>query len=385
MVLTDTIHYVLSLFQTRQSRENILDIESCTLHITDPRHSKNQKYPFSSLMLIVFSSVISGYDTPDAMVEFAKLKQGWLQKYVTLETIPCIETLRYFIACIHPDQLIKGFQAFVDSAVEGDIISIDGKTMRGTRNQAFEALHVVSAWSKAQGITLAALESKGKSNEIKTVPDLLELIDVKGATVTTDAMSCQRDIAAKIQAKGGDYVLQLKNNQANLLKEVEAYHHKLERDGYLDIKHEQFEEIDKGHGRVETRICHHIELNDWVSGRELWAGAQSIIRMERSRFTSKGETTEVAWYLSSLEIGAKHAATAVRGHWECENKLHWRLDVIFKEDECRLRTGALQMAILKRFCMNLLTMKDTSKRRMKHKVMAAAIDDEYREKMLFTG
>lgn len=339
-------------------------------------------------MLIIFSSVVSGYDTPDSMVEFTKLKLDWLRQFVELKTVPCAETLRFLIACIRPDELIKGFQAFVDSspaAVEGDIIALDGKTMRGTRNSTFDAIHVVSAWSRSQGITLAALESKGKSNEIKTVPELLDLIEIKGATVTTDAMSCQRAIAAKVRERQGDYVLQLKNNQANLLKEIQAYYHKLEREGYPATRHERFEEIDKGHGRLETRIYHHLELSDWVSGIDAWPGARSIIRVERNRRKVTGDSSEVAWYLSSLEIDAQHAATAVRGHWEVENKLHWRLDVIFKEDACRLQSGALTMAVLKRFCMNLLTIKDPSKRRLKHKVMAAAIDDQYRANILFAG
>ncbi|UZE95123.1 ISAs1 family transposase [Alkalimarinus alittae] len=214
--------------------------------------------------------------------------------------MPCAETLRFFIACIKPNELIKGFEAFVNplnSAAEGDVIAIDGKTMRGTRHGVFDALHVVSAWSKNQGITLAALESKGKSNEIKTVPELLELIDVKGATITTDAMGCQRAIVAKIRDGQDDYVLQLKNNQENLLKEIKAYHHKLEREGYANTKYEQFEEIDKGHGRLEIRGYQHFELSDWVSCKDAWSGAQSVVRVERSRSTAKGESTEVAWYL----------------------------------------------------------------------------------------
>ena len=365
-----------------------MDIESCTIHITDPRNPKNQKHSLSSLLLITFSSVISGYDTPDSMVEFAKLKIDWLRQYVDIENVPCAETLRYFIACVKPNELIKGFEAFINSpelASENDIIAIDGKTMRGTRHGAFDALHMVSAWSKEQGITLAALESEGKSNEIKTIPKLLDLLDIKDATITTDAMGCQRDIAAKIHQGNADYVLQIKNNQKNLLQEIQAYHHKLERDGYEDIHHEMFEEIDKGHGRLEVRTYQHIELNDWVTGKEAWCGARSAVRVERSRTTQKGTSQEVAWYLSSLKVNAKYAAKAVRGHWEVENKLHWRLDVIFKEDACRSQSGALTMGVLKRFCMNLLTTKDTSKRRMKHKVMAAAIDDDYRSRMLFAG
>lgn len=364
-----------------------MNIEDCTIHITDPRKLKNQKHSFESLLLIIFSSVISGYDTPDTMVEFSKLKFKWLNLHANMSSVPCAETLRYFIACIKPDELIKGFEAFVSSSTPStkDIISIDGKTMRGTKHGAFDALHLVSAWSQEQGITLAALESEGKSNEIKTIPKLLDCLNIEDAIITTDAMGCQRDIADKIQQGKGDYVLQLKDNQKNFLKEIKAYHHKLEREGYGKVKHELFEEIDKGHGRLEIRKYQHLELSSWVEHAKSWQGARSIVRVERTRITKNGESQEVSWYLSSLEVDANQAAKAVRGHWEVENKLHWRLDVIFKEDEYCSQSCALTMGLLKRFCMNLLILNDGNKRRMKHKVMAAAIDDDYRSKVLFTG
>lgn len=362
-----------------------MDLESCTIHITDPRKSKNLQYSLQSLMLIVFSSVISGYDTPSGMAEFAKIKLDWLRKFVDLKQAPCKETLRFFLCSIQPHQLIKGFEAFVRSSPDGDIISIDGKTMRGTRTENHHPLHVISAWSQSQGITLAALESKGKSNEIKTIPELVDCIDVKNATVTTDAMGCQKDIAQKIREGEGDYVLQIKNNQASLLEEIKAWHHKKTREGFSGILHEQYEEVDKGHGRMEQRVYEHFELDDWIEGRSQWAGLQSAIRVQRTRTTSSGESSEVSWYISSLAVEARHAAAAVRGHWEVENKLHWRLDVIFREDDCRLQSGGLSMAVIKRFCMNLLSVKDDSKRTMKNRVMAAAIDDAYREQVLLSG
>lgn len=175
--------------------------------------------------------------------------------------------------------------------------------MRGTAHGGFDAIHVVSAWSQAQGITLAALESSGKSNEIKTIPKLLDIINIKGATVTTDAMGCQCAIASKIRQQEGDYALQLKNNQANLLNEIKAYHHKLERDGYGDIQHEQHEEVDKGHGRLEQRRYLHFELSDWVACAQDWEDARSVIWVQRSRTTAKGEITETALAVSQCEAG----------------------------------------------------------------------------------
>lgn len=362
-----------------------MNIQSCTAHVTDPRSTKNQRYSLASLMLIVFSSAISGYDTPESMVEFAKLKHKWLQQHVTLKTIPCAETLRAFVCSIHTDELIKGFQAFVREAGFDDIIAIDGKTMRGTRHSVFDTVHVVSAWSKARGITLSAVKTKEKSNEIKAIPKLLDLIDVNDAIVTTDAMGCQREIASRIRERGGDYVLQIKGNQKQLRAEIEAFYHKSRREDFNNIAHDYHEEVDKGHGRIEQRMAHHVALDQWVGSADHWSGAKSFIRIERKTLTGQRETSETAWYLSSLEVNAERAAEAVRSHWEIENKLHWQLDVTFKEDECRLASGAMAIAVIKRFCMNLLKVNDTSKRRMKHRVMAAAIDDDYRSKILLSG
>lgn len=336
-------------------------------------------------MLIVFSSTISGYDTPEGMVEFAKLKFDWLRQFVPLESVPCSETLRFFICSINTAELIQGFESFVQDASEGDIISLDGKTMRGSRHGVFDAIHMVSAWSKKQGITLSALKSKDKSNEIKTIPDVLNLIDINGAIITTDAMGCQVDIASHIYRSGGDYVLQIKGNQKALYTEIEAYYHKLRRENFVNIVHEKYEDIDKGHGRIEQRITHQVELSKWVSSAQRWCNAKSFIRTERKTITAKGERSEISWHLSSLSVDAERSADAIRSHWGVENNLHWQLDVTFKEDQCLLASGAVAMAVIKRFCMNLLKLKDTSKRRMKHRVMAAAIDDEYRTKILLSA
>lgn len=364
-----------------------MDIEACTLHIKDPRNEKNRVYSLDSLLFLVFSSVLSGYDSVDSIVEFGQLKLGWLQKYVHLPRVPSRETLRFLIACLKAEELIRGFEAFIslNNCRQNDIISIDGKSMRGTATNGAEALHVLSAWSKRSGITLCALASSGKKNEIKTVPKLLDNLQLKGATVSTDAMNCQRDIAAKIIAGGGDYVLPLKANQNALFEEVKAYEHKVNREQFEGCPHEVFEEVDKGHGRVEVRTYTHILLNDWVSKKSHWAGARSIVKVDRTRDTKGQKQQESSWYLSSLDINARHAAEAIRGHWEVENNLHWRLDVIFKEDAYRSNNCGLNMGIIKRFCMNLLTLNDTSKRRMKHKVMASAIDDDYRAKILLNG
>lgn len=362
-----------------------MNLEQSTQYITDPRQDKNKKYTLSSLMLIIFSSMVSGYDTPESMVEFAKLKLDWLRKFTVLNSVPCAETIRFFLCSIKSEELIKGYESFIQASSEGDVISLDGKAMRGTRHGVFDTVHIVSAWSKKQGITLSSLASKNKSNEIKIIPKLLDVINSENAIITIDAMGCQVEIATKIRSKNADYILQLKDNQKSLRTEIEAYYHKLNREGFSEIVHDRSDDVDKSHGRIEQRRAHHVELSDWVSTAERWPDAKSFIRLERNTIISDGERSEVSWYLSSLDVNAERAAGAIRSHWGVENNLHWQLDVTFKEDQCLMAMGAETIAVIKRFCMNLLKLNDTSKRRMKHRVMAAAIDDDYRTKILLSG
>ena len=355
--------------------------------VTDPRQAKNQKYSFESLMLIAFSSIISGCESVEEINLFAKTKLDWLRKFVELPGVPCVETLRYFICAVNPNELSACFQSFAQQhnvKGQGDHLAIDGKTMRGSKNKDEGAIHLFSVWSRTHGITLSMLESEGKKNEIKTIPKILDSVDIEGATVSLDAMGCQKAIATKIIEKKGDYVLQLKGNQGSLLEQVEAFYHLQVRENFKGLGHEVFEEADKGHGRLELRTYTHFSITDWVEGAEKWTGLKSIIRACRVRESDDKRQEEVSWYISSPDIDAKKCSTVVRDHWSVENQLHWRLDVVFHEDKCAIHSahGAKNMGIIKRYCMNLLS-QDTTVKRMKHRLKVAAMDDSYRERVLF--
>ncbi|MEJ2045376.1 MAG: ISAs1 family transposase [Reinekea sp.] len=241
--------------------------------MTDPRDQKNQHYSLESLLLIIFASTISGYDPLDGTVEFAQLKLNWLNKYVDLKRVPCAETLRYFLACLSVDELIRGYQAFIQSDPTKDVIAIDGKTMRGTARNGRDALYVLSAWSADQGISLGALASEGKSNEIKTIPKLLDTINIQGA------MGCQRSIAAKIRERQGDYALQVKANPCGRVV--------IQR---LDIKTEGVS-ISRDQSTSEFRM-----LRGWCpaySGRNSvlgssWELQEPVITMLREKCKSQG-------------------------------------------------------------------------------------------------
>jgi predicted transposase YbfD/YdcC len=366
-------------------------INECFGEIEDPRSHTNKIYSLEALLLIIFSAVISGYDSAEEMSEFATLKLSWLQQFVDLKRAPSAETLRFLLCALCPQQLTDCFShlaRYHNLSSKGDCIAIDGKTMRGTRHTGHEAVHIISAWSHTHGITLAALESKGKKNEIATLPDIIDYVSVQDAIFSTDAMGCQTSVADKIKSSGNDYVLQLKDNQATLLRDIQAYHHKLEREGFTADECNTFEEVDKGHGRIEVRRYTQFLLTDWIDNLDNWTGLTTAIKVERRRIIADEETQETAWYISSLPMNPKVAARAIRCHWSVENPLHWRLDVVFRDDDYSVYSakGAVNMAIIKRFCMNLLKQQAPETKRsrtFKSKVMACAIDDNFRETALF--
>ena len=366
-----------------------MTIEQIVSVVRDPRNTKNQKYTLFELLLIVIASTISGYYDPDEMADFAKEKVSWLRKFSTYDYgTPSHETLRYFLCAINPEHLIECFTRFVKESsfdFENDVVSIDGKTMKGSgHNDSTDAIHIISAWSNSHGLTLAALESKGKKNEIKTVPEVIDMLQVKNATITLDAMGCQKEICKKIINSGNQYVLQIKDNQKNLLQQVKAYHHILLRTNFENILYSEFETVEKSHGRIEHRKYTQFELTDWVDVLDDWPGLKTAIHVSRSREIKGKVVTEESWYISSRDPDAEKASKAVRQHWGVENQLHWRLDVIFEDDGCLMHSGfgPVNISLIKRFCMNLLT-KDQSKKPTKKKIMRAAITDSYRERMLF--
>lgn len=288
--------------------------------VKGPRKDKNQKYTLFELILIVLSSAISGYLDPEDMAYFAKEKADWLRKFAPFKFgTPSHETLRYFLCAINPAHLVQGFVECVsksDFDFKDDIISIDGKTIRGSGSQdSKSAIHAINAWSNEHGITLAALESRGKKNEIKTIPEVIDMLDVKRATMTTDAMGCQKEIAKKIIESGNDYVLQLKKNQNNLLEQVKAYHHMLLRTKFEDVIYSEYETIEKSHGRIEIRKYTQFELTDWVDGIDDWSKLTTGIHVERIRDIKGQIQKEESWYISSLSPDAEAAERAVRLHW----------------------------------------------------------------------
>ena len=267
-----------------------------------------------------------------------------------------------------------------------EVVAVDGKTSRRSHNKrkGIAALHMVSAWGSSSRLVLGQEATKEKSNEITAIPALLKLLELKGCIVTIDAMGCQRDIAKQIIEQKGDYVLGLKGNQGLLHEAVKDYFEVAINSDFKHLPHDYYEESDKGHGRLEVRKYWIVEDLTTLPNPEQWKGLRSIGMVQRECTVGEETTTEIRYFINSIKAEAKLFAHAVRNHWGVENRLHWCLDVTFREDDCRIRTGNAPaiMSMMRHICLNLFQ-KESSKLSIKKKRLKAAWNDDYRYKVLF--
>ena len=365
--------------------------------IEDPRHPRNTLYPIEEILLLAICGAISGADDFVSIAEFGEAKLGWLRRLLPFEHgVPSHDTLTRVFGQIEPSEFERCFRAWtrrVEKKTDGQVVAVDGKTLRGSRDRASEEgpLHLVEAWATGQELLLGQRRSEGGTNEIATIPRLLEVLTLEGCIVTTDAMGCQTDVAETITEAGADYVLRLKDNQKSLRADVERLFK-----ARLDIGVEPgYTDVDGGHGRVETRRCWAID----VAGKGLvdegrWPGLRSVALVETERFIAEphaeagpaeGETeTERRSLISSLEPDAAKILEASRRHWQIENGLHWVLDVAFEEDHSQVRTqnAAENLALVRRLVASAVKQDNRVDAGTKNKRKRAGWDDNYREHLL---
>jgi predicted transposase YbfD/YdcC len=298
--------------------------------------------------------------------------------------IPCADTFRRVFTALEPEQFQACFLSWVRSLVDstdGKLIAIDGKTVRHSfaGEEGKGPLHVVSAWVAQNQLVLAQVVTDAKSNEITAIPRLLELLDLRGSTVSIDAMGCQKKIAEAIVGGGGDYVLALKDNQPTMHQEVEQFFESARADAFCDTRSDQAESVDGDHGRIEVRRVFASDDIGWMADKSDWKGLQSVVMVESERTVGSNTSTERRYSLTSRAAHAAVLAECVRGHWGIENKLHWVLDMAFDEDRSRIRRGNApdNFALLRKIALNLLKLEKTCKRGLEAKRKRAAWDQGY--------
>lgn len=346
--------------------DDVGSILECFQDLEDPRSAVNRKHLLGDLIVISICAVIAGADGPQAIGIWAASNRDWLKQHLELPYgIPSHDTIGRLLAVLKPAAFQTCFQNWIRALRTGEIpsgeqevIAIDGKALRRShdRKHNLGALFLVSAWSVEHGVSLGQLATEEKSNEITAIPELINIIDVAGAIVTIDAAGCQKTIAGKIVDGGGDYVLALKGNQGNLHKSVEEWITEQMENGFANVTVRKHQQTVKGHGRLDQLTYYQFEAPKTLPGFSNWKKFRTIGIAIRVSEEGDKVTREVRYFISSLRLGVKRFASAVRGHWGIENTLHWCLDVTFREDESRLRNrhAADNVAWLKRFAISLL-------------------------------
>jgi predicted transposase YbfD/YdcC len=334
--------------------------------LEDPRSTINQRHPLVSVVVIALLAVLAGAGGPTAIARWAALKEGLLSQVLDLPNgVPRKDVFRRILMVLKPAAFQACFanwlralraEAVAETGVEQPVLAVDGKTARRShdRSRGLGALHAVSVWAGEYGLALGQAACAEKSNEITAIPEVLRLVDIRGAIITIDAMGAQKAIAEQIVDGGGDYVLALKGNQETLHQAVIDYiDDQLEGDLADAQEHVTTE---KGHGREERRTYLQLPAPEELPGFGLWEGLKSIGLTTSSCVRDGKEAVEIRYYISSLELDVETFARAVRGHWSIENSCHWSLDMAFREDESRLRERHLRenFAWLNRFALSLL-------------------------------
>jgi len=355
--------------------------------LTDPRcpHAPHSRHLLMDILVIAVCAVISGAEGWEDLEEYGKANAEWLGDLLDLpHGIPGHDTFRRVLSRLAPEELTQCFIAWtqaLSAASGGDIVSIDGKTLRHSFDQATStaAIHMVSAWASANRLVLGQLKVEEKSNEITAIPALLRLLDVTGAVVTIDAMGCQKEIAKTITEQGADYVLALKDNHPTLSEAVTLFLNDARATGFADIAHAYHETVDGDHGRIETRRYWITSEIEWLGAKASWSNLHSVGMVEARREVGETVQVETRYFLTSLPAQGVRFAQAVRQHWGIENSLHWVLDVSFAEDACRIRKdkGAQTFAVLRHIALNLLRREPHHKRGIKARRKRAGWDRDY--------
>jgi predicted transposase YbfD/YdcC len=354
-------------------------------HLVDPRIERTKLHSLKDILALTICAVLSGCNDWEEIEIYGISKEKWLKTFLALPNgIPSHDTINRLFSALDTKDLQECFIEWVQSIAgisNGKVISIDGKRLCNAGTDGKKSIiHMVSAWSNANNMVMGQVKTDDKSNEITAIPALLDLLVLEGSIVTIDAMGCQTAIAEKIVDQKADYVLAVKDNQTHLLDDI--------RDAFAQTFETPCDtSIETAHGRIEKRTCKVITDMDWVSKAGNWKKLQSIISIETKRTDKKsgGIQLEQRFYISSLSTTPKHFNEIIRGHWGIENKLHWCLDVVFKEDYSTKQAGnaAENFSLITKIALNLLKNENSKKRSLKNKRLLCGWDETFLANLLF--
>jgi predicted transposase YbfD/YdcC len=367
--------------------------------MSDPRIDRRKEHDLVDILVIAICTLLCGGEGFNDMEDFGQAKLDWFKSFLSLRNgIPSHDTFNRVFAALDPREFLDCFLRWTQSlrqAVSQEIVALDGKALRRAMNRGQSVKYVVSAWAASNGLVLGQLKVADKSNEITAVPELLRVLELSGCIVTLDAMGCQKKTAKEVIEADADYVLALKGNQETVHEEVKSFLDatlaeqqgprpvgaKLSREAATLVS---VETVEKDHGRMEIRRYYQSDCLDWFADRSKWEGLKSVGLVESVRELEGHKTVERRYYLSSLPLAVETFARAVRSHWGVENNVHWIMDVCFREDQSRARTGyaAENLATLRRLALNLLKREKTKKRGIRGKQLNAGWDNAYLLRLL---
>jgi predicted transposase YbfD/YdcC len=365
-----------------------LDMAHPFAALEDPRDPRYTTHLLGDILTIALCATLSGAKSFADMTAFGRSKEAWLRSLglALPHGIPAHDTCRDVFRHLNPTAFQDCFTSWINARgarLGWEHIQIDGKSLRGSRGPDGTCLHLVSAWVGAPALTLGQVAVEDKSNEITAIPKLLELLELEGALLSSDALGCQKAIAQAIRATGADYLLQVKGNPPTLEADLNAAIETAFEADFEGFDHDVWVGESRGHGREEERVCLVLYNLAGLSTRADWVDVQAIVRLSRTIWEGDQETFEVAHYISSRRGRAEELGSATRGHWGIENGLHWVLDVIFREDDSRLkdRTAGETLGQLRRVAASLLR-QDQSGGSVSGKLLRAGWDDDFRLHLL---
>jgi predicted transposase YbfD/YdcC len=357
--------------------------------LPDTRQSGKVKYPLDEILLLCLLAVVAGAEAITDIARFGRLKLALLRRFRPFEDgTPAHDHLGDILATLDTEAFERCFVAWVAAqiGVPAEVVAIDGKTVRRSGSKTSKKkkkglegpIHIVSAFAARQRLVLGQVKVGEKSNEIVAIPKLLGMLKIEGAVVTIDAMGCQRDIAQTILDKKADYIFALKGNQGTLKDDVKLFVDEQKRVDFKDAQVSRAETVDGEHGRIETRKITVVHDVEWLQERHDWPGLKSVVVVESTREVGGKIDREMRLYITSLVLLAQQIGPMIRAHWMIENGLHWVLDMIFRDDECRVRTenAPANLATIKHMAYNVMR-RAATKDSMRLRRKVAAWDDDF--------